>query len=416
MGYEIIDDTGSVRTVRFAADRSEVDRLFGRVRARINRELSIPGFRPGHVPRSIIDARFGNIVRSEVAEELRETLTAGMLDEQDWVLADRRSLGDALPVEGEDYEFSMSFTLFEIPPPTGYGGMELRLPRFDAGEAAEATIEGIRAKMTGWERTDRPSADGDLVMVEASRAEDTGSEPERMALRLGRADLGRGLDGLLQGRTAGDSATARIEFDDPAEAEPGKPTVFTVREVLEPRLPALDDEFARRAGRFDSLSEMRSSIRERVAARWETDRREELEAQVVDGLIAANPFDPPAYMVDNLAEDFERNLEGGRDEGTTRAIREIAARKVREFLLLRAVGIAEGLVPSEEDLAAEVRKGASRSSAVDRVRNRMAMELVLSGASIVEREASGTEGRQEDRWSWKTCEVPGAGREDVQCP
>ncbi len=405
MEYEILDGSGTSRTVRFHAGAAEVRGIYDRVRSRINRDLRLPGFRPGRVPRSVLDQRYGNLIRSEVAEDIREQLTVRMLDEQDWVLSGSRPApGDELPVEGEDYVFEITFDLFEIPNPEGYEGLELSIPRFDPDEAVERMIESIRWKMVDYRRTDRPSADRDLVLLEVVRPDaDPGSEPERMALRLGGSDLGPGLDDLLTGLSAGASVTARIEFRSGETEEKGRPTTFRLMEVREPLLPEVDDEFARKAGDCPDLGEFKALLRKRLEARWERDRADELERQALDAILERNPFDPPGYMVENLAGDFARNLEGGRDEGTDRAISEIALRKVREFIALRAVGIREGIVPTPGELEAEKSSGASSSSALDRVRNRRALEYVLSKAKVVESAPAGPVSVHEDsdaNWKW----------------
>jgi trigger factor len=410
MGYEIVSRSGATVVVRFTADSGVVNALFGKVRTRINRDLKIPGFRAGHVPRSIIDQRFGNLVRAEVADELREDLTASMLDEQDWVLSGKDAAeGDTLPAENEDYVYQQTFTLFELEAPEGYDSLRLELPRFDPEAVVSKTLDGLRWKLVDYQKVDRPSRDGDLVLVGAGR-QAGGGEREKMAIRIGKSDLGAGLDGLLTGRVPGDGFVARIEFETPVDgAENGKPTWFEVVEVREPVLPELDDELARKAGHFQTMEEFRASIRERAQARWKVDRQDALESQVLDQILARTSFEPPAYMVDNLAEDFAKNVEGGRDEETDKALREIAARKVREFLVLRAVGMKESIGPTEEELASESTVSGSRSSAIDRIRNRRTMEYILSKAAVEETEPESVGERDagpEPGWAWKECEPP----------
>lgn len=111
---------------------------------------------------------------------------------------------------------------------------------------------------------------------------------------------------------------------------------------------------------------------------------------MLDSLLGATPFDPPKYMVDNLTADYlERLGEEDPDKPTREAAREMAARKVREFLLLRALAIRERLQITPEELEAERSPEESVSSVLDRLRNRKALELLLSGATIIERAPSG---------------------------
>ena len=417
MSYEILTSEGDNRSVRFRCEAAEVDDSFAKARSHISRELRIPGFRPGRIPRSMIDNRYGNLIHAEVAEELRERHVEKMLDEQDWLLADRRPMGDGnLPSEGQDYVFELSFSVFEPPAPRGYSDLAIRLPRFSLEEAVERTLQSIRQKMVQFEPVERAAAPGDLVLVEADQSAGQGeAKPERMALRLGDDSLGPGLDGLLEGRSPGDSFTARIEVaaDGESDRQQGKITSFRVFQVREPRFPDLDDEFAKKAGGADSLDEFRRKLGERLDARWQEDRRKEIEAQALDQLVKCNPFDPPAYMVENLKADFLSEIKGKAEDGTDKLAEELAAHKVREFLLLRSVALKEGLEPGAEELESEIAKSTSRSAAVDRIRNRKALEFILSRASVSEVDPepvqSGEEAAGGPAWGWKVLEDTAAG-------
>lgn len=413
MSHEILASEGSRRTVRFRSEPADVDSAFAQARARISRDLRIPGFRPGRVPRSMIDNRFGNLIRAEVAEELREKLAEGLLDEQDWLLADQKPEGGGdLPSEGQEYIFELTFTLFETPAPQGYADLEIRLPKFDLLEAVERTLQSIREKMVQFEPVERSATGGDLVLVEADQSGGAeGGAPERMALRLGDDSLGSGLDAILEGRAAGDSFTARIEIaaDGQGEGQQGKITRFRVFQVREPKLPDLDDEFARKAGGSETLEEFRSKLGERLSARWQEDRRKEIETQAMDLLVQKNPFDPPAYMVENLKADFLSEVKSKPEDGTEQFAGELAAHKVKEFLLLRAIALHEGLEPAAAELEEETAKSTSRSSAVDRLRNRKALEFILSRAAVSEADPqpvqSGEEAGGGPAWGWKILET-----------
>jgi len=422
MSYEILSSDGDKRTIRFLCDAATVDTAFSHARARINRDLHLPGFRPGRVPRSIIDSRFGNLIHAEVAEELRERQADILLEEQDWILADRRPEGDGnLPSEGQDYAFELTFRLFETPVPKGYSGLEIRLPKFDVDQAVERTLQSIRAKMVHFEPVDRAAAAGDLVLVEAHQETAEGSPPERMALRLGDDSLGPGLDSILEGRSSGDSFSARIELAEEGGdgSKQGKETRFTVFQVREPRLPDLDDEFAKSAGGCENLEEFRTRLAQRLEARWQEDRGKEIETQALDIIVQANPFEPPAYMVENLKADLLSDVQSKDGDGTDEYASLLAAHKVKEFLLLRGVALAEKLEPAESEVETEMAADRSRSSAVDRLRNRKALEFVLSHAEVLEVDPQPVESGEESSgpsWRWKVLEPAPAGEGNQACP
>jgi trigger factor len=416
MSHEILASEGSRRTVCFRSESADVDKAFAQARARISRDLRIPGFRTGRVPRSMIDNRFGNLIRAEVAEELREQLAEELLNEQDWLLADQKPEGGGnLPSEGQEYIFELTFTLFETPAPQGYADLEIRLPKFDPLEAVERALLSIREKMVQFEPVERSATVGDLVLVEACQAEGNGSgAPERMALRLGDDSLGAGLDAILEGRATGDAFSARIEVaaDGQGEGQRGKVTRFRVFQVREPKLPDLDDELARKAGGSETLEEFRGKLGELLSARWQEDRRKEIETQAMDRLVQKNPFDPPAYMVENLKTDFLSEVKSKPEDGTEQFAGELAAHKVKEFLLLRAIALHERLEPTAAEIEEETAKSTSRSSAIDRLRNRKALEFILSRAAVSEVDPqpvqSGEEAGGGPAWGWKILETAAA--------
>ncbi len=423
MAYELVKEEGTRRTIRFTADAGDVDELFRKIRKRINSELRIPGFRPGHVPRSMLDSRFGNLIRTEVAEEMRERMQNSLLEERDWILAGIPVPDDALPAEGSGYSFEITFDLFETPEPTGYESFEVRIPRLDEEKSLEAALHSIRERLTGFEAVDRPARQGDMVLIDAVRAEDAGTrEPEHMALRLGDDGLGAGLDDLFVGLSKGDSFTARTEPADPPASgeapETGRPTVFTLVQVREPVLPELTDELASKVSRFSTVAELRENLRERIRLRYEAERAELIESQVMTLVLDRNPFEPPAYMIENLKGDLIRDLEREPDEESRAFAGEVARRKVREFLILRAVALKEGLEPEEADLSEEAGKTGSRSSALDRLRNRKALKFLLDRAAVTETEPVPAEGSQppEGRpaWTWRRIPSPEGGAVERQ--
>jgi hypothetical protein len=117
-------------------------------------------------------------------------------------------------------------------------------------------------------------------------------------------------------------------------------------------------------------------------------------------------------MVDNLKRDFlERLDDEERDEATVKAAEEMAARKVREFLLLREIAIRESLEIPEEEIAEAVEQGDSASAYLDRSRNEKALELVLDSAIIEEKEPEEPQEESGDMdtvpWRWVSVEPAG---------
>ncbi len=237
-------------------DAQRIDALFKEVRREIQKDISIPGFRKGKIPSSILNSRFGNLILSEVAEKAHRELSDMLFDENDWILSDTEpEFKPVLPSEGRDYDYTVTYTLFETPEPRDYSGIEVPVPEFDR-EGAGGSPGGDREPLRSYDPVERAAGAGDLVVLEYS-SRDKG-ETRRAAVVIGRENMGPGFDEMLPGLSPGDSFAAAMEF--PGMEEPLKATTITVMEVREPRRPQLDDEFARTAGGFESMEQLREKV------------------------------------------------------------------------------------------------------------------------------------------------------------
>jgi len=402
--YEVTEEDGNRRTVRFMMAAEEVTALFARIRRGISRDVSMPGFRPGKIPPSIIEKRYGNIIVAEVADRIREDLTTEALGELDWILGDTSPEGKIdLPTDGEEYGFELTFTLFETPEPVDYNGIEIPLPRIDLEKALEDTLQSFREKLVEFNPVERPADNNDLVMLETTPAgNDDSDEPRTMTIRIGEEQIGPGFDDLLRNTSAGDGFSARMESISGDDKASGDSHQFVVTGVSEAVLPDLDDDLAKKVADVDSLDDLRTRIRENIEKRHEDEVKYLTERIALDTLLDSNPFDPPEYMVKNLSTDFLARLdEDEPSDETKQAIKEMAAKKVREFLILRAIGLKEGIEVTGEEIEKELSPEESPSSLLDRLRNRHAVEHVLSQATIIDKdEEQKADETVESPWRW----------------
>ena len=403
--YDIVKSEENRRTVCFTESSDRILSHFRDIRKQITKDLEIPGFRPGKVPRSIIEKQYGNIIKAEVADIVRRELTSAMLEEEDWILDDNDPEGKIeLPAEDKAYSFEMTFSLYETPEPSGIDGIKIELPSLDIETAIEDTIESFREKMVSFETVERPSEEGDLVLLEAMPTGDSG-EPQKFSIRIGESQIGTGFDKLVLGTAAGTQFLARMHSDTEDNLHPVHK--FRITDIRHPVLPELNDEFAKKAADVDSVEDLRKKVEESVRNRFDQEIIYVKEREAIDSLLESNPFDPPAYMVDNLTKDYLERL-GEEEPGkeTIEATKELALKKVREFLVLRAVALKENIEITEEDINAEKNPEESAASVLDRLRNRKAVELILDRADIIEKElrkgknknASGEE--PESSWHW----------------
>jgi len=405
--FDIIKSEDNRRTVLFTESAEKISELFNKVRRQISKDLEMPGFRPGKVPKSIVDKQYGNMIKAEVADSVRQRFTSTLLEKEDWILDDNDPEGKMeLPVDGDAYSFEMTFSLFETPEPSGTDGIKIEIPVLDLEDAVDKTIESFREKMINFETVERSSEEGDLVLLEASPAGKI-EETQIFSVRIGESQIGGGFDELVTGSIPGFDFSARMLND---TSDEDKPPVhrFRVTEVKRPVLPDLDDEFAEKAAGVKNLQELRKKVEESVRARYDQEIVYIKERAVIDSILESNPFDPPVYMVENLSKDYVNRL-GEDDPGqeTLTAAKELALNKVREFLILRAVADKEKIDITDELIEKENSPEESESSVRDRLKNIKAMELILDRADITEKgphESGETEAdkgnRSESQWCW----------------
>ncbi len=411
--YDIVKSEKNRRTVCFTETSDRISSHFRDIRKHITKDLEIPGFRPGKIPRSIIEKQYGNIIKAEIADIVRRELTSAILEEEDWILDDNDPEGKIeLPADGKAYSFELTFSLYETPEPVGIDGIRIEIPSLDINTAVEDTIESFREKMVSFETVERSSEKGDLVLLEAIPAGDSG-EPQKFSIRIGESQIGTGFDELVLGAAAGTQFQARMDNDSGDDRHPVHK--FRITEIRHPILPELNDEFAKKAADVDSVEDLRKKVEESVRNRYDQEIVYLKEREAIDSLLDSNPFDPPVYMVDNLTQDYLSRL-GEEEPGqkTREATKELALKKVREFLVLRAVALKEKIEITEEDVNAENNPEESAASVQDRLRNRKAVELILDRADIIEKELRSvkdkeTSGEEPDSsWNWIGVEDNGA--------
>ncbi len=418
MGYELIKEDGTRRTVRFTMDSGDLKKIFRKVKRDISKEVNMPGFRPGHVPETILEKKFGNIIIAEVAEKAHKQLTEGLFDEFDWVLSDEDpEFENLLPVEGEDYIYTVTYNVFETPEPVDYREITLTLPAYDVHKAVEDTIEHIRRQFVDYTETDSPAGENDLVVL--TYPDPDGGEPRELSAVISQNDMGPGFDDLITGVRPGDSFTMQMKIRKEGEEELAGPAhTFTVKQVKAHSYPDLDNEFASKAGGFETMEDFREKVREDITARYEEEMKSYRERLAVDIILESNQFDVPNFMVENLRTEYLSRLDDDeKDESSVKAAAEMAERKVREFLLLREIAIQESLEVPEQEIAEAVAAGDTRSAFLDRYRNERALEFVVDNAIVEEKTPEEPEEGSGDTntvpWCWVKVD-PGAQEAEAE--
>lgn len=369
------------RRLSVEAPLDVVDKAWERAYSRVQKQASLPGFRKGHVPRSLVKLHFADDVRRDVAEHLIPDLYRQAVTEAKLEPVNEPDLSDVQLEEGTPLSFK---AVVEIRPAITLGeykGLTVEhAPTAITDENVEAALEQMREQHAELRSVERAVAPGDVAIVDYTLAPE-GLEPSResgYAFPVGEGAVLPEIDQAVVGMHAGEERVVGVRFAadhrrQELRDKAGQATVKVV-EVKEKVRPPLDDDLARQLGEFETLEAVRAEVRRQLEARRERDDRLALEAKVVDVLLARHEFPvPDALVMRQVQHQIEHTRDRLRRQGVDpdriqwdyqkmlAELRPGAERVVRRTLLLEAIADAETVAPSDADVDAEIERLATAS-------------------------------------------------------
>jgi trigger factor len=357
--------------------QKEWEKAYGRVQKR----ASLPGFRRGHVPRSLVKLHFADDVRREVAEHLIPDVYRRALSEAQIAPVNEPDLQDLKLEE----DAPLSFTaVVEVKPAIALGeyqGVEVQHAPAPVTDAeVDETVERMREQHAEFRSVERPAATGDMVIVDYTLTPE-GLEPSTATgyhFLVGSGTVLPEIDAAAVGLTAGQERDVAVHFADDHRMESlrgkGGTAHFKLTEVKEKILPALDDEFAKALGQFETLDAVRTEVRRQLESAKETESRRSLEDKIVEALLARHEFGiPEAMVMRQVAHHIEHTRERLRRQGVDpdriqmdygkllTELRPAAEASVRRALLLEAIGDKAEIAVTDADLDAEIENYARAS-------------------------------------------------------
>ena len=371
---------GCKRRLAVEAPAEVVQQAWERAYGRVQKRASLPGFRRGHVPRSLVKLHFADDVRREVAESLIPDVYRRALDEARIDPVDEPDLRDLRLEEGVPLSF---VAVVEVKPAIALGeyrGLEIRhAPAPVTDPDVEEALGHMREQHAEYRTVERPAATGDLVVVDYTLTPEGHDATQATGYRfvVGSGSVLPEIDEAVVGTKAGEEREIGVRFAEDHRVESlrgrGGTARFTVTEVTEKVLPALDDDFAKSLGEFDTLDALRAEVRRQLEARREADERRDLEDKLVDALLAGHDFAVPeamvtrqsAHLVEHARERLRRQgVDPDRVLDYPKMLAEVrpgAERAVRRALLLEAIADAEQVAPGEAEIDAEIERLARAS-------------------------------------------------------
>ena len=373
---------GNVVRLSVEIDEPEFDRALGDVVRSLARQARVPGFRPGKVPRKVLEARMGGAGALR-AEALRESLP----DFYARAVVDTELDPIAQPeidiTSGEDGGAVSFDAVVQVRPLVaipGYDGLSVTLPGLGVGdEEVQRQLDRLRENDAELEVVDRPAIDGDLVTIDLHGNDASGAEVvgvDDYLYEVGSASVVPELDAQLHGAKAG--AILAFDASNPNDAEQQVAFRVLVKEVKVKKLPEVTDEWAAESSEFETVAELRTDIEDRIGRVKLMQNQMALRQKAIEALAGlVSDDDVPDVLVDaevnerihelqhrleaqnvGLAEYFQAT--GTSPDDLLSTVRVDAQAAVKADLALRAVAEAEELPLTDEALDAEVATMAER--------------------------------------------------------
>lgn len=334
----------------------------------ISEQVSIPGFRKGKVPAPIIDQRLGRgaVVEQAVNSSLDEFYQAAVAETETRPMG--RPSADVeqwLDLEDPKSELVIAFEVearpeFKLPK---YAGMKITVDdaKID-DEAVEAELTQLRERFGNLETVERAAAKGDFVELDLV-AKVEGKEVDQasgISYELGSGNMLEGLDDAIDTLTAGESTTfTSTLLGGDYEGQDAEVSV-TVTSVKERKLAEADDDFAQLASEFDTIAELRDSLKDQVAQAQIFAQGRQARDLFTEALIEKAGIPISEELVE---DEVHRHLEGeGRleDDEHRAEVRESSEKQLQLQLLLDAIVEAEEVTPTQEELSQYIFQSASQ--------------------------------------------------------
>ncbi len=380
MRTNLEDITSIKKKLSVEIESEEVDRKFNKAYKELGKQVKIPGFRPGKVPRKILERHIGSQVTEDVAKDLINETLPGALEEVKTFPLGVPTLEKETLKQGQDFKYSAIMEVrpqFEI---DKYLGLEVEKETFSVTEKDVqdqlAQIRTAHGTLTSID-TNRPIQKNDYAVLDYQGFEKGQPLEEIHAsnflLKVGGNDFHPKFEESLIGLKKDDEAETKVEFEDsyPHTKLAGKTVDFKIKmiDIKEMVLPELNDEFAQNLGAdLKDLKDLNNKVRETILAQEEKRIDSELKQNLLKKISDSVEFELPQTLVETEIEQVVENVKqnlirngsnfekaGLSEEKLRKDFRPASEKRVKNLLILGEIAKQENLAVNEEDLNQELK-------------------------------------------------------------
>ena len=411
--------------LEFTIEAKKFDEAIMKVYAKSAKYFNIPGFRKGKAPFNIVERMYGDEIFYEDAfNELVPSIYEKEIEENKIEAVSKPDIHIVNMKKGEDLVFTATVQTKPEVTLGKYKGVEIKKVEYPV------TDEDVEHELSHMQehnaRTitveDRPVKEKDIAVIDfegfVNGKPFEGGKAEKHELEIGSKTFIPGFEDQVIGMKVDEEKDIKVKFPEDYFSKDlaGKDATFKVKlhEIREKKLPKLDDEFAKDVSEFDTLAELKASIKEKKQSENENRAKHETEDLAIEAVSKETKIDIPSGMIENevdaMIRDMEQQLayQGIKLEQYLQIMnktrkdiednyKEQAEKNVKSRLILEEIIKAEKLEASKEEVDAKIKEMAtsygkkeeelSKNEALkeyiaNNIKTEKAIELIVKNAKI----------------------------------
>ncbi len=318
-------------------------------------KVRLKGFRPGRVPATVMNQRFGQRVRAEVVSEVVQQSYADAISQENLRPATEPEIDTDEFKSGEDYVFSAAFDVFPEIESMDLSTLKVTRPVAEVGDAdIDQMIETLRDQRRDWTEVDRAAKDNDLVLfqyaLEAGDDRHPDEDMDRGGVVLGTGAFDPAIEKKLSGQKGDEELSATVTLSDdfrlPQFAGRQVKATLKLDNVQESDLPEVDDEFMASFGVTDGgMDAFREEIKANLQRELDQALSRKTRKDVMATLIEHYPdLDVPESLLESEQQSLKQHYQNrGEAEPEAEGLKDQASRRVRAALLISEVARHAGI-------------------------------------------------------------------------
>ncbi|MEK1300625.1 trigger factor [Limosilactobacillus fermentum] len=371
-------------TLTFDIDTETIQKGIDHAFTRTQKRISVPGFRKGHVPRTIFNQMYGeeSLYQDALNDVLPDAYEAA-IKEAGIEPVDQPQVNVESMEKGQPWTLTATVAVKPEVTLGDYKGMEVPEQDTSVSDAdVDSELENKRQQQAELVlKEDEAAADGDTVVIDYEGSIDgekfDGGSADNYSLVLGSGSFIPGFEDQLVGHKAGEDVDVNVTFPEDYHAKDlaGKDALFKVKihEVKEKQLPELDDEFAKDVDEdVETLAELKDKVKKQLQDQKEAAAKAAIEDAAIEAAVANAETEeiPQAMLDDDTNRQLQQYLAGMQQQGinpqmyfqitnTTeddlrKQFADDAAKRVKTNLVLEAVVKDANLNATDEDVQNEI--------------------------------------------------------------